>query len=437
VTSPAHRGARALPDLHALETAFDDARRVRSHAARRRARLALVVPVVVTISWIAYVSATGQWERVGDNAAATTTMVFGSFVAGSTPQGGGAVAFPVFTKVLEVPAELARSFSLSIQTVGMGSAAAAIILARRTVEWRAVALGMPVAIASFLATLLLVGRGDQPFWPSLLPGPYVKVTFTLVLAAMAWLVFLAQRVPVRKVDAGFTANNIRLDSALVVAAIGGGVASALVGSGADVVVYLIVVLILGVDARVGVPTSVLVMASVSAVGFVVLGLVDGQLSITVVGDVVTHIGGEEVALVNGKATFAAVSSSGRSPLPADRFDLFGMWLAAAPVVAWGAPLGSWAALRMTRTQLVRFVLLLAIAEIVSTAIFLDELHSDPMLVAYALAGLVAAAAGLTWVASNRNRLFGLPGVDARVTLRRSDLEVDSDFGDRLTERGRR
>lgn len=418
--------------LDGLEGAFVAARQARARTARRRSLLALVVPVAVTVVWLVYVTASAQWGRMSDNAAAAVTMFFGGFVAGSTPQGSGAIAFPVFTKVLEVPAEVARSFSLCVQTVGMGAAAIAIVVTRRQVEWRAVAFGIPVAVASFFATLVLVGHGDEPFWPSRLPGPYVKVTFTIVLAAMAWLVFLAQRVPVRKVDAGLTARNLRLDAGLVVAAAIGGSASAFVGSGADVMVYLMVVLILGVDARVGVPTSVLVMATVSVAGFVILGVMDGQLSTTIAGDAVTHLDGTEVTLVDGAASFASPDTIG-SALPADRYDLFGMWMAATPVVAWVAPLGSWAASRITRTQLVRFVLTLAVAEIVSTAIFLDDLHSNLALVSYGVIGLVAAAAGLTWLASHRNKLFGLPGVDSRATLRRTDLEVDRDFSRHLRD----
>ncbi|RJE76142.1 hypothetical protein BGP78_14125 [Pseudoalteromonas sp. MSK9-3] len=50
------------------------------------------------------------------------TMLFGSFVAGSTPLGGWAVAFPILTKVLAVPAEDAKVFSLFIQSIGMSFA---------------------------------------------------------------------------------------------------------------------------------------------------------------------------------------------------------------------------------------------------------------------------------------------------------------------------
>ena len=91
-----------------------------------RVRLAWVLPAVATITWVVYVAAEGHLGRVLDQWAAAVTMVFGSFVAGSTPAGGGAVAFPVFTKVLEIPPAVARTFSLSIQATGMVMASATI-----------------------------------------------------------------------------------------------------------------------------------------------------------------------------------------------------------------------------------------------------------------------------------------------------------------------
>ena len=86
-------------------------------------------------------------------------MVFGSLVAGSTPQGGGAVAFPVFTKLLEVPAAAARTFSLSIQAVGMGTATVLIVMRRLPVAWRAVRAVAAAASVSFLLSLLAADRG--------------------------------------------------------------------------------------------------------------------------------------------------------------------------------------------------------------------------------------------------------------------------------------
>ena len=51
------------------------------------------------------------------------TMAVGSFVAGGTALGGGAVAFPAMTKVLAIEPVTAKTFSLAIQSFGMSAAA--------------------------------------------------------------------------------------------------------------------------------------------------------------------------------------------------------------------------------------------------------------------------------------------------------------------------
>lgn len=403
--------------MSGLDLSFlEDGRQERDLRARRRARLAMAVSAAVTVIWLIHVTSAGHWTRVTDNWAASLTMVFGSFVAGSTPQGGGAVAFPVFTKILEIPTEVARSFSLCIQAVGMACAAAAIIINRRSVAWRAVAVGTPVAAVTFLATAYLAGKPDELFWPSRLPGPYVKVTFTLIVAAMAFVVFLGWRSPVRRVRTTVAGQNRRLLVALILAGALGGAATALVGSGVDVFVYLFVVVLFGVDPRIGVPTSVIPMAAISVLGFVFFGLIDGQLA--------TEVSGAQVVSVGSQAVTGA-------ELPADRFDLYGLWLAAVPVVAWGAPLGSWVAARLSQRQLVAFVLLLATTETVSTVVFLDDLRSNPTLAAYALVGLVVVAGTLAAVTASRRQLFGLDAFDPASSMRRADLDVNPDFRKQL------
>ena len=54
-------------------------------------------------------------------------MVVGAFVAGSTPEGGGAVAFPVLNIFLQIDRVMARDFSLMIQSIGMTSASVFIL----------------------------------------------------------------------------------------------------------------------------------------------------------------------------------------------------------------------------------------------------------------------------------------------------------------------
>ena len=138
------------------------------------------------------------------------------------------------------------------------------------------------------------------------------MTFTLIVAAMAFVMFLVYREPlVERLEATEPVGR-RVTLTLLLAGILGGVASALVGSGADVLLYVCVVILCGISPRVGVPTSVVAMAVLSVAGLLVLGVGQGQLT-------------------------GAAAGSG--------VDMTGLWMAAVPVVAVGAPLGSWLSAR--------------------------------------------------------------------------------------------
>ena len=56
-------------------------------------------------------------EAFGQFYIMSITTIFGSLVAGSTPVGGGAVAFPVMVLFIKLSAEDGRDFSLMIQSV--------------------------------------------------------------------------------------------------------------------------------------------------------------------------------------------------------------------------------------------------------------------------------------------------------------------------------
>ena len=169
-----------------------------------------MIPATCTVGWVVFVLASGHVGRVSDQWRAALTMVFGSFVAGFTPQGGGAVAFPVFSKIIEIPPEIARTFSLSIQATGMVMASVIILLAGRRAD-------------AFVLKVGLVG------------GSFGLFVFSAI----------------------------------------GGAASALTGSGVDVFLFLFVTLVAALHPRVGIPTSIIAMAFVSVLGFVVFGLIDG------------------------------------------------------------------------------------------------------------------------------------------------------------------
>ena len=352
----------------------------------RRRRLAWSLSGAATVIWGIGVVAFGMVERVADQWEAAVTMLFGSFLAGSSPEGGGAVAFPVLTKALDVAAPTARSFGLFIQAVGMSMAVVAIVLNRRPLHRRAAVGGTAAAIVGFLLATVIGNDFDQPFAPSIMGVGFVKATFSIVLATTSILMIRHLRHD-DAVDHRELTWNRRLDLGVVVAALAGGVLSALTGTGANIVVFLFLVVLADVSPKVALPTAITVMAAVSVVGFAVLGLGDGHLDVSVVDMRVVEVGG-------------AVTD-----LPAAQADLLAMWLAAVPVVVWGAPLGSLAASLVSERVLVRFVAVLAAIEVVTTVILVEELRTDVALGAYLLIGLVAVPAGLVALRSRRRAIF--------------------------------
>lgn len=350
-----------------------------------------VLPAVVTAGWLAWVLIAGHVDRVADHWRASLTMLFGSFIGGSTPLSSGAVAFPVFTKLLDVPVPVARSFSLSIQAVGLSAAAVTILLARRPIDGRGVVVGLLAAVVGFLAAQLLAGDGETPFWNPTIPAPYVKVTFTLVLAAVAYVTLLSLRSEYRGAER-VPVWNVRVFCGLCLAGLLGRFVSSLVGSGTNVFIFILLVVLCGLHPRVGVPTSIIAKAGVSVLGIAMLGLADGQLDIdlSAAGKVVS-VGGVAV-----------------EPLPGRQFDLFGLWIASIPVVVWGAPLGTWLVSVLHEDRLIAFVGVMAAVEVATTVIFLDQLHSDRVLIAYGVIGLVLSFTGARLLVRHRHRLLGLP-----------------------------
>ncbi len=358
------------------------------HAERRGQLLSWAVSATITLTWLVAVTATEQVSRVVDNWEAGATMLFGSFLAGSSPEGGGAVAFPVLTKALDVPAPVARTFGLCIQAVGMTVAAVSIVLCRRQVHWRAAGLGTGAAMAGFVVGIVAVGEPDELFWPPSIGTAWVKATFSILLATTSILMIrhLRHGDYHGRLLSGWTP---RAQVGLAVAALTGGFVSALTGTGANILVFLFLVALLDVNPKVALPTAIVVMAAVSILGLVLLGLVDGQLDVAVTEGVVTSVGGVE------------------TDLAAAEHDLLGLWLAAVPIVVWGAPLGALAASLVTEQHLVQFVAALATVEVLTTFLLVPELRSEPELVAYLVAGLVILPGLFIWLRAHRAAVFGL------------------------------
>ncbi|MDJ0775700.1 MAG: hypothetical protein QNJ49_20130 [Mastigocoleus sp. MO_167.B18] len=75
--------------------------------------VSIFVAIAVWTIWLTVAGPSRALSNLTENWEASITMIFGSIIAGGTSMGGGAVAFPVFTKVLHLPPAEAKVFSLA------------------------------------------------------------------------------------------------------------------------------------------------------------------------------------------------------------------------------------------------------------------------------------------------------------------------------------
>lgn len=249
------------------------------------------------------------------------TMVFGSAIAGGTSLGGGAVAFPVFTKVLQIPSHDAKIFSLAIQSVGMTAASAAICLTGIRVEWRVIRWG---SLGGFLGIFLGAG-----FLAPILPNDVIKMSFTVMLVSFAITLLALNRSP-RELYTAMPVWTIRERKIWLIAGLLGGMMSGLVGSGIDALTFSVMVVMFRFCEKVATPTSVILMAANAMAGFAMQVFVFHDFP-----DPVRHY-----------------------------------WFAAIPVVVVGAPLGAMFCDLLRRENIANILIGLIFVELVSSLLLI-------------------------------------------------------------------
>lgn len=297
------------------------------------------------LAWLGLVIGLDAWARLAEHWPIAAAMAVGSYFAGATPMGGGTVGFPVLTLLFDQPASLGRNFGLAVQSIGMVSASIFILARRRVLDWSLLrpamygaALGTPLG-AVFIA----------PYMPDLL----VRLIFAVIWAAFGIIHWL-------KLSEIVTPNGPRTPHERLDGPIGwavglsGGVVASVTGVGVDMMLYAALVLFYRTDLKVAIPTSVLLMAFASAIG--------------VISNLIL------AATVGGAYAMEA--------------EVFWHWLAAAPVVALGAPLGAIVVARLPRTPTLLIVSTLCIAQFAWTLI-------DQQVGGAALAATLAALAMLS------------------------------------------
>ena len=246
-------------------------------------------------------------------------MSAGSYVAGSTPMGGGTVGFPILVLLFDMPASIGRNFSFAVQSIGMTSASIFILAtgkpyAKRILLWAMAGslVGTPIG-AAFVA----------PHANDL----FVKLLFAVIWASFGIMTLVRVREMARYEGITRMSPTFERRLGLFVGLFGGAFIASLTGVGIDMLIYTMLVLVLRADLKIAIPTSVMIMAWTSLVGLasnVMLGTVEAEVWYN--------------------------------------------WLAAAPIVALGAPLGVFVVNRIGRAPTLVFVSILCVGQFVWTLV---------------------------------------------------------------------
>lgn len=211
---------------------------------------------LVAVIWLLITRSDTITDIFLSNSFMSITMLFASFIAGATSEGGGAIAFPVMTLIFDIKPVDAKTFSLLIQSVGMTSAAIMIKHLKIKVIDRAIIFG---ALGAFGG--MPIGLYFAPF----IPPHIIKFLFLSV-----WLAFAFVFTYVNRNKSWSIINPNKTDSinyySIILYGLAGGVISGLMGSGLDILVFSYLTLKCRVSEKVSTPTSVILMALGSLIG---------------------------------------------------------------------------------------------------------------------------------------------------------------------------
>lgn len=268
--------------------------------------------------WLWLIIHQQQWTIAKEHWPMALAMAIGSYAAGSTPMGGGTVGFPVLVLLFDLPASLGRDFSFAIQAIGMTSASI-FILARRQPLARSMLNG--AMIGSLIGTPFGIF-----FIAPHVPELWIKLIFAVVWASFGLLHLF--RVNEIAGHTGMTEFDEKWDFkfGIWIGLIAGATVTSSTGVGIDMVLYTALVLVCRADLKIAIPTSVVIMAFNSILG------------------VATKI----------------FSGQGLQP------GVYENWLAAAPVVAIGAPLGVFIVAKIGRKPTLLVVATLCVGQFIWT-----------------------------------------------------------------------
>ncbi|MDA8692510.1 sulfite exporter TauE/SafE family protein [Saprospiraceae bacterium] len=269
--------------------------------------------VALLLVWILVITHNSAWYLLTELWEIPLVMSFGSFVAGFSAEGGGAVAFPIFTKVLDINPSDAKQFSLLIQSVGMTMASFYIIT--RKISFYKFAI-IPAVLGGALGQFISLQMG----W--FMASHNLKWLFTIIIAALGIALILQHFSGIKRFE---EINTKTATPLLFFTGLLGGFLTINVGCGADMIAFIMLTLILNSTEKKATPTTVIIMAVNSIVGVLLITYMHSW-----------------------------------SPWAIDA------WKTSIPVVIFGAPLGALLASKVSNSVILKGLLLFILIEVLST-----------------------------------------------------------------------
>ncbi len=270
--------------------------------------------IVVLVSWLVYVQAVDLTDLYARRWPAALTMIFGSFIAGSSPEGSAAIAYPVFTLLLDIPPPIARNFAFAIQSIGMTSATLLILGLRIKVEWNYILF---VTLGGVFGLVF----GTYQVVPLVSPV-MAKLFFVSLWLSFGIALWLENRHPAREVFDSIQGFKRSDKINLIIFGFIGGIISSLFGTGINIFTYCIMTIYYRVSEKVATPSSVIIMTIETLLGFFIHAQIIKDFQ------------------------------------PA----AFEMWMACVPVVVFFAPLGAFVISKLPRTRIAQFLYFILVVQ---------------------------------------------------------------------------
>ncbi len=218
----------------------------------------LVFLSIVLSGWFWYMFQNDSFEIYTRQWATVITMILGSFIAGASPEGSAAVAYPIFTLILKIDPPVARNFAFAIQSIGMTSASLLIIGMRLKVDWNYIIfVTIGGVFGLFLGTYYVV--------------PYIspvqaKLFFVSLYLSFGIALWMQNRRQHREVFDKIENFKNSDKGRLIAFGLVGGIISSIFGTGINIFTFCLMTIYYRVSEKVATPSSVIIMTIETILG---------------------------------------------------------------------------------------------------------------------------------------------------------------------------